>query len=336
MKQIVNRYLEGKATAEEQARLLEWLRKKENRLVFNSYSLRWKESLDANQLPGENQKSWNQIQTVILEESYKQWQHSRKVQMFFRYAAIFFFVVTLAGLGWNFTQSKKTNQLLYTSVVAEKGQISKIELPDGSLVWLNSGSKITYSNLFANSNRDIQLSGEAYFNVSHNEKLPLVVSCGELNVKVLGTKFNVTAYEENNQVDVVLEKGSVELLDAKVESFEYLLKPGERAMFNKTERKMTVSNVNTTKFTSWKEGIINIYDQSLDQVVKRLESRYNQEFRFSDDIKDYRYTFTIKNEPLDEIIQLMEKITPVKAIQKNDIIVFEMDMNKMRKSMDKH
>jgi ferric-dicitrate binding protein FerR (iron transport regulator) len=99
---------------------------------------------------------------------------------------------------------------------------------------------------------------------------------------------------------------------------------------------MTVSNVNTIKFTSWKEGIINIYDQSLEQVVKRLESRYNQKFRFGDDIKDYRYTFTIKNEPLDEIINLMEKITPVKTIQKDEVIVFQMDVDKMRKSMDKH
>jgi len=336
MKQIIYRYLEGKATEAEQLQLLKWLRNKQNRFVFNSYSLGWKESLDVNQLPDEGQKSWNQIQAVILEKSYKQWQHSRKVQSFFKYAAIFFFMVTLTGLGWYIIQSKNPNQLLYTRVLAEKGHISKVELPDGSLVWLNSGSEITYSSLFADKNRNIQLNGEAYFNVSHNEQLPLLVSCGELKVKVLGTKFNVSAYEENNQVDVVLEKGSVELLDAKIKSFDYRLKPGERAMFNKTEQKMTVSNVNTVKFTSWKDGIINIYDQSLEQVVKRLESRYNQKFRFSDNIKDYRYTFTIKNEPLDEIIQLMEKITPVKAIQEDDVIVFEMDVNKMRKSMDKH
>jgi ferric-dicitrate binding protein FerR (iron transport regulator) len=327
MKQIIYKYLEGKATEAEQHKLLKWLRNKENRFVFNSNSLGWKESLDSNQLPDENLESWNQIQAVILEKSYKQWQHSRKVQSFFKYAAIFFFMVTLTGLTLYFVYSKPI-QPLYTSVVAEKGQISKVELPDGSLVWLNSGSEITYSNLFAEKNRNIQLNGEAYFNVAHNEQLPLVVSCGELNVKVLGTKFNVSAYEENKHVDVVLEKGSVELLD-------YCLKPGERAMFSKTERNMTVSNVNTAKFTSWKEGIINIYDQSLEQVVKRLESRYNQKFIFSNDIKDYRYTFTIKNEPLDEIINLMEKITPVKAIQKDDVIVFQMDIDKMRKSMEK-
>lgn len=334
MKEIAKKYLEGKATIAEQARLLEWLREKKNRFIFNSYSLSWKESLDFNQLSDESQESWNQIQSVILEKSYRQWQQSGKIQLFFRYAAIFFFIVIIAGLTFYRIQLKP-EQLLYTRVVAEKGQISKVELPDGSQVWLNSGSEIVYSNLFANANRDIQLSGEAYFNVSHNEQLPLVVSCGGLQVKVLGTRFNVTAYDESNHIDVVLEEGSVELLDAEVESFDYRLKPGERAMFSKTEQKMTVSDVNTAKFTSWKEGIINIYDQSLEQVIKRLASRYNQKFSFSEQVKNFRYTFTIKNEPLDEIIKLMEKITPVKAVQKNEIIVFEMDKNKMKRSMNK-
>ena len=333
MKGIIKKYLEGEATAAEQMQLLEWLRRKENRLIFNSYSLSWKESLDSDKLPDESQESWNKIQSVLLEKSYKQWQYSRKTQFFFRYAAVFFFVVILSGLLFYVIRSKP--ELLYTRVMAENGQISKVELPDGSQVWLNSGSEIIYSSLFASTNRNIQLSGEAYFNVSHNEQLPLVVNCGELQVKVLGTRFNVAAYKENNHVDVVLEEGSVELLDTKVESFNYRLKPGERAVFNTTEQKMTVSNVNTTKFTSWKAGIINIYDQSMEQVVKRLETRYNQRFMYSEDIKNLRYTFTIKNEPLDEIIQLMEKITPVKAVQNEDIIEFKMDMNKMRRSIDK-
>lgn len=330
MEQIIKKYLEGKATEEDQAHLLEWLRKKSNQFVFNSYSLAWKESLDANQLPDNSHESWNQIQAVILEKSYKQWQHSKKVQLFFRYAAIFFFAVSVAGLSWYLIQSKP-DQLFYTTVVAEKGQISKVELPDGSLVWLNSGSKITYNNLFANANRDIQLSGEAYFNVTHNGQLPLVVNCGELQVKVLGTKFNVTSYKDLDGVDVVLEKGTVELFDSKISSFQYRLKPGEMAKFDKNNRKLQIREVNTPKFTSWKEGILNIYDQPLDVVVKKLETRYNQKFEISPEIKHCRYTFTIKNESMEEIIKLMGKITPIIAIQKNDVIYLSIDKKKIKK-----
>ena len=332
MKQTIYKYLEGKATEAEQYRLLKWLRNKENRFVFNSFSLEWKKGLDESQIPKENKEAWNRIQTEMLQKGYQQWQHSGKTQSFFKYAAIFFFVVSIVSIvwKWNVSQTAETTNELFTNVFAENGQISKVILPDGSLVWLNSGSKITYSNLFGNANRNIKLTGEAYFDVAHNEELPMVVSCGELKVKVLGTEFNVAAYDEMNGIDVVLEKGAVELLDSKVLTFQYQLKPGEMAKFNKTNRNLRISEVNTTKFTSWKDGIMNIYDQPLDKVVKKLETRYNQKFKYSNEIKHYRYTFTIKNESMNEIINLMKKITPIKAVQKKDTIILTADSEKIK------
>jgi len=332
MKQTIYNYLEGNATEAEQHQLLKWLRNKENRFVFNSFSLEWKNGLDENQVPKENNETWNRIQTEMLQKGYQQWQHSGKIQSFFKYAAIFFFVVSVISFvwKWNVSHTKETSNELFTDVVAENGQISKVRLPDGTLVWLNSGSKITYSNLFANTNRRIQLTGEAYFDAAHNEELPMVVSCGELKVKVLGTEFNVAAYDEMNGIDVVLEKGAVELLDSKVLTFQYQLKPGEMAKFNKTNRNLRISEVNTTKFTSWKDGIMNIYDQPLDKVVKKLETRYNQKFKYSNEIKHYRYTFTIKNESMNEIINLMKKITPIKAVQKKDTIILTADSEKIK------
>lgn len=330
MKSIAIKYFEGLATREEQTELMVWLRSKENRLVFNSYSLEWKNSLDENQFPGGSEERWNQIQAQILQKSYNGWQDSRKTNHFFRIAAIFFFVVSLGSLAYFFNTQSKQLPESYTSVMTENGQISKVELPDGSMVWLNSGSEITYSNYFATNNRDINLSGEAYFQVTKNEEIPLVVTIDELQVKVLGTKFNVSAYPESEKIEVVLESGKVELLNSKVESFQYHLKPGELAVFDKTDRKLVVSEVNTTKFTSWKDGIINIYNQSMEDVTKRLEIRYNQKFEIADDVKNFHYTFTIKNESLHEVIKLMEKITPVKAVQNEDIITFKLDKNKKR------
>ncbi|MCD6366768.1 MAG: FecR domain-containing protein [Bacteroidales bacterium] len=331
MKSIVTKYLEGRATKAEQKELLEWLRNKENRIVFHRFSLVWENSLDASRFPGGSKESWNQIQAQLLQKSFKGWQKSRKMNQFFKIAAIFFFVISIGSLAYFFSNAEKSVPKNYTSVMAENGQISKVELPDGSTVWLNSGSEITYSNFFASDNRNIKLSGEAYFKVTRNEDLPFVVNCEELQVKVLGTQFNVAAYPKNEFVDVVLEKGSVELLNKRVESFSCKLKPGERALFDKNDRNLTVSNVNTSKFTSWKEGIMNIYDQTLDELVKRLKTRYNQNFILDDEVKDFRYTFTIENESLNEIIKLMEKITPLKAIQKQDTILFKLD--KKRESM---
>ena len=335
MKDIVKKYLEGNSTVEEQVMLLEWLRQGKNRSDFHSLKLDWKKGLDNSWFPKEGIGTWNEIQAALLQKSFNRWHKSKKIQLIFNYAAIFFFAVFLSGGAWFLFSSRSPEEVVpvyYTSIIAEKGQISKVELPDGSHVWLNSGSKLTYNNSFAADNRNLSLSGEAFFDVKRNEEIPLIVSCNNLKVKVLGTKFNVSSYRENSTIDVVLEKGSVELSSSESESFNCLMHPGELAQFETENRKLVVSQVNVTKFTSWKDGIINIYNLSLDEVVTRLEMRYNQGFDFDESIKNFHYTFTIKNEPLNEIIQLMEKITPVKAIQKDNVIVFSLDKNKLREA----
>uniref|UniRef100_UPI003216FE08 FecR family protein n=1 Tax=uncultured Draconibacterium sp. TaxID=1573823 RepID=UPI003216FE08 len=334
MKNIITKYLNGCATVAEQVKLLVWLRQKENRTIFDSHKLDWKKGLERQQLPKGSEKSWNVIQDLMLQKSYNGWQNSRKTTLFFKVAAIFFFVLSLGSAIYFIVDQNKTTQEYFTSVVAENGQVSKVQLPDGSTVWLNSGSEISYNNFFAANNRNVTLSGEAYFQVTKNEEIPMVVSSGELQVKVLGTKFNVSAYPTSKKIDVVLESGKVELLSSEVTSFQYSMNPGELASFSKIDRKLAVNSVNTGRYTSWKGGMINIYDQSLEELVKRLEKRYNQEFEYSDELKEYHFTFTIKNEPLDEIIHIIERIAPIKAVQKNDVVEFILDKERMRKVDD--
>ncbi len=332
MKLIIEKYLEGRATESEMKELLDWLRKKENRFTFHSFSLDWKHSLGNDSIPAESRDGWTRLQEQLSQKSFTRYSELNRLKFIFRVAAVFFFVVSLSLSAYLYVNHSVKTPEIYTSVFAEKGQISKVELPDGSIVWLNSGSEIKYSNRFATENRNIQLTGEAWFHAAKNTELPMFVNCGEISVKVLGTQFNVTAYPETGFIDVVLEEGAVQLLNPDVESFSYNLKPGERANFNTANRKVTVSNVNTSKFTSWKDGVINIYNQTLEELLARLELRYKQKFQFDPQLKDIRYTFTIKNETLGEIILLMEKITPVKAVQENDIITFKPDKRKMRKA----
>lgn len=330
MKEIIEKYLEGRASASEQMQLLKWLRKKENRIVFNSSRLGWNRSQQNKPLPEGSEKSWLNIQDQILQKSFKRWQYSDKVNLLVRIAAIFFFVLSLGGGAYFVTDFHKQKTEWYTQVEAENGQISKVKLPDGSMVWLNSGSKLAYNNRFAASNREVSLEGEAYFDVQKDEDLSFVVNSGKIHVKVHGTRFNVSAYPETENIDVVLESGKVQLLSSDVASFQYFLSPGERASFTKTTNKLNISKVNTTKYTSWKNGILNIYNQPLAEVVKRLEKRYNQQFEYAEELKDFRFTFTIKNEPLDEIIDIMEKIGPIETHQQKNVIVFKLDQDKIR------
>jgi ferric-dicitrate binding protein FerR (iron transport regulator) len=330
MQTIITKYLEGRASEAEMKELLGWLRNKENRLIFQSVQLDWKSSLVKTGFPAESRESWLQLQEKLAQKKIIRLSEFQNKQFFLRIAAIFIFAVSLAVSTWFVSQKFQPGNEVFTRVVAGSGQISKVELPDGTEVWLNSGSAISYGSRFSTRNRNIELQGEAFFQAARNEKLPLVVTAGELKVKVLGTTFNVNAYPETGSVDVVLEEGSVEIVNAGGKSFRYLLKPGELARFDRNNRQMLISEINPAKFTAWKDGIINIYDQTMEELVKRLENRYNQKFEISDDVKHFRYTFTITNEPLDEIIRLMEKITPVIAEQTDEVIVFRANKKKIK------
>lgn len=332
MKETVYKYFEGRATDAELEQLLGWLRKKENRLVFNSFRLDWKKSLEPNRFPGGGDESWNRLQAKLLQKSYTRWQKSRKIQQFYRVAAIFFFVVGLGSMAWFFTHQPQTIPETFTSVMAENGQISKVQLPDGSLVWLNAGSKMTYNNFFSAENRKVTLTGEAYFDVTKNEKLPLVVDCNGLQVKVLGTRFNVNAYDAGTTAEVVLEEGAVELINSTINHNFYRMNPGERVNINLETSQYTAGMVNTARYTSWREGIVNIYDLSIEDLVRRLEKRYNQKFELTPGVKELRYTFTIENEPLEDVLKLMERITPVIVKQTNDIIKIDIDKKKLREA----
>jgi len=330
MQEIANKYFEGRATDEELEQLLRWLRKKENRIVFDKFRLVWQSSHERDYFPNGGRESWNRLQMQLWQKSFKTWQSTKKIEKLFRYAAIFFFVLSIGSLTWYFTHKSVHIPETYTTVAADKGHISKVQLPDGTKVWINSGSEISYNNHFASLHRNIRIKGEAYFDVAKNENIPMIIECGQVNVKVTGTSLNINSYSGENDIEVVLEEGSVELTNINDNATLYKLHPGNRLLFSR-ECKISVFDVNTYKYTSWKDGIINLYDLTMEEVIMRLNSRYNQKFEIDPAVKNFKYTFTIKNEQLHEILQLMEKITPIIIEQKGDIVFIKIDKNKMKK-----
>ncbi len=320
MKQIIEKYLSGSCTPSEQYLLLEWMRVEKNRKEFQAIKKAWLHESATREMPDEYQKSWARLQQHLLSGTHSELQKSKRHLQLLRYAAAVLLLASLIGTGGFFLDRYTHPQETVTTVVAEPGQISKVLLPDNSEVWINSGSSVSYNNRFGLKNRNIQLNGEAFFKVTHNEDLPLTVNTPEMRVTVLGTEFSVTNYPENQNMQVILEKGEVCLAFPGSFSGSYTLKPGELANYSKTDKKLTIRNVNTDLYTSWKEGTINIYNLPLEEVAKRLEKRYNQKFVVDEKIRKTPYTFTVKNEPLSNILKLMEQITPVKVVQKGDSI----------------
>ena len=330
MENTSKKYFEGNASQDEQKQLLEWLRRKGNRAAFNNYKTEWRNSLKNDQFPGGGEESWNRLQANLWQKDFISLQNRKNIFMISKIAAIFFFLVSVGSLVYyNINESHQVPEK-FSSVFTENGQLSKIQLSDGTLVWLNSGSEIQYSNHYASSNRNIRLTGEAYFDVTGNKELPMIIDCGSVKIKVRGTRFNINAYKTNNSIDVTLEDGEVELIESNSGNSFYNMKPGEKANVSTGTSKFSVNTVNTSRYTSWKDGIIHIYNLPLEQVVKQLEKRYNQKFELTPEITQIKYTFTIQNESLDEVINLIEKITPVKAEQKDNVIMLKGDNMKMR------
>ena len=243
--------------------------------------------------------------------------HRIRLNNLFKYAAIFILGMTITTFLVYLTERKGwlgSKKEFIQTVVADKGQISKVILPDSSVVWINSGSKITYNSRFAENNRKIQLVGQAFFHAAHNETIPFVVDVNGFLVKVLGTKFDVNAYSGEKNIRVVLESGRVELHQASDHDFKYTLSPGEMATFNPENKKLTIDKVKPELFSSWKEGVLIFRDKPMAEVLDAIQRRYNIDIEVKD-ANIYKSVFTarISNEPLDKVLKSMEFSCSVKA-----------------------
>lgn len=240
----------------------------------------------------------------------------RLLPSFLKYAAVFAFAVGIFSL-YDSIRQDKVNPFAapgINTVIAENGHISKVILPDSSVVWLNSGTQITYRNDFAVSNREIRLTGQAFFNVTKNEKIPLNVYCGDLQVNVRGTKFDVSAYPEDKSIRVFLETGKVEILHPAALSSPYRLNPGEMAEFNKQSGNLSRSKPDPGKFISWKEGILVFRDDPMEEVIPKLQRYYNIDIEVnSPAIYQSVFTATLKGETLEEVFKSISFACSVRA-----------------------
>ncbi len=198
----------------------------------------------------------------------------------------------------------------WVEINAPEGARVEFFLPDSSIGWLNSGSKLKYPIVFS-ENRTVELTGEAWFNVKHLDASEFVVSVPDMDIKVLGTQFNVTAYSDDDFTAVALERGEVEV-NGKTEVFNQIIVPNEKICFNRNKKSVVLSEVDAARFSAWKEGYLIIDNEPLGEVVNRLERWYNVGIKIQDEtLKRYRFKATFRDEPLEEVLKLIAKTTPI-------------------------
>lgn len=199
-------------------------------------------------------------------------------------------------------------------VMAPVGAKTIVHLSDGSVVQLNYGSKIKYPHFFSDQKREVTLTGEGYFEVAHNREKPFIVKAGNLNVKAVGTSFNVLAYPNQENIETTLISGKIILEEVK-QNGEInnigTMTPGLHVDYNIQTGAISSSAVSTEKYVSWIEGKLIFEDTPIHEVAEKLSRIFNVDFEVSEEVKDYNYTVTFTDDPLNQILDLMMIATPI-------------------------
>ena len=232
-----------------------------------------------------------------------------------RVAAILLLPILIFG-GIYFYQKNvpEKNTIVWQTFSTPPGVKSQIQLPDGTGVWLNSGSKLTYPSAFIEGERHVKLLGEAFFEVAKDKKHPFKVNLGKIGVEVVGTKFNIANYQEENRTEVVLTEGKVKLFKNDIDNNPVIteMKPGQRAIYERANNKLSLHHVDTDKYTSWIEGRLVFRDDTMDEVIRKLDRWFNVKIKIANpEIKTYVYTGTFRHETITQILDLLKKTSPI-------------------------
>ncbi|WP_343328419.1 FecR family protein [Polaribacter staleyi] len=210
----------------------------------------------------------------------------------------------------NYKNSSTTisKKLIFNELKVPYGKTFSLVLSDGTEVHLNAGTVLKYPVQFLKEqNRQVYLTGEAFFKVTKDKEHPFVVESNDLNIRVLGTSFNVSSYAENKDIFTVLVEGAVRLYgkdELYTEEKSKLLMPGRKARWNKKDQKITIKKVNTSIYTSWIDGTLVIENLKFKQIIKRLERHYNIKIiNNNKELSNQAFTATFRVENIQEVLE---------------------------------
>ena len=210
----------------------------------------------------------------------------------------------------------------YNTLSTGKGGEYQVTLPDGTKVWLNSASSLIYPTEFTGSERQVKLTGEAYFEVAKNKEKPFYVDINKVQVRVLGTHFNITAYNDDDQMTATLLEGAVRIIKNSRQS---LLKPGEQAVINNTNDRIAVSDANVNKAMAWKNGYFIFNEETLESIMKKVSRWYDVQVEYQGYFSDQKFGGTFNmDKSITELLHNLEKIGNVHfKVEESKIIVMK-------------
>ena len=365
-KTLIHSYLSSQASEEEVEELQLWIdQSDDNKKQFVEFSRAWmltSQSSPKGKFNKAKYDEWKKLSDKLTAKDKKTPVISiSPLQKAIRIAAVFLLLVSVgATVAWRIT-SQRLQSLISMETVqhinAPLGGRSEVILPDGSIVKLNAGSNISYSNNFGFAERNIMLEGEAYFEVETNPQMPFVVEASDLKIKAFGTKFNVKAYPDEEEITTTLVEGEVKIegknIDLTMEpsqkvtyiraryrqslpeeeetrAEEEISAPEKRVEIIEPPRLLLANNINTREATAWKDGIFIFEDEKLSNLKVILERKYDVSIEIeSEELKDHRFTGTFHQETLEQILGIINLSAPIKYEIEKGVVTIQLDQRRM-------
>lgn len=307
---IIVKYLQKRATAEELTELNRWMEEdKENKKLlaeaFDVFAVSG--SLPPPMTP-DLEKAWQKINRKLTTKVHPAKLWFEKI----KYAAA---VVAILLIGFStlwMVTSVKNKQILQqqTEIISPLGQKSKVVLPDSSVVWLNSGSSLKYKGNFNMKGREVVLEGEAYFEVFKNKSKKFRVKTGILNVDVYGTAFNIKNHSDDNFQEITVSEGRVGI-SGKTGEIRQLIR-GDQAILDKKTNKIMFTQNSPEVINAWKNNELIFDNTPLEEAIKYLERWYGVQITIDKAMMGkHNYTFKIKTESFREMLEIMKVMTPI-------------------------
>ena len=326
--QLLAKYLSGESSDEENAKVLSWLETdKENQKLLDSMKGVW-ESPDKDYEPSDVKALWAEVaeRAGITDESkeqiiYKLPDKKQSESIFsivfrytqipvLRYAAILIMTISIPVLYFLFSGQGDDDLIQWKTVIVEKGKQSSLTLSDGTILTLDSGSRLHIPENFGIDSREVKLEGEAYFEVKPDHEKPFSVYSATAVIKVLGTKFNVRAWDETGKVEVAVTEGKVSFGIDEAPEKKIILNRGFTGSLSKTGELSAPKQIDVNKSLAWMKGEMSFDDVPFSEILAQVERWYNVKFSLTDStISNERLAVLIHKNSLNDVLDVLTTLT---------------------------
>jgi ferric-dicitrate binding protein FerR (iron transport regulator) len=300
-KEVFIKYFRNELSETEEKALFAWIEENEsNKQTFLNERKLW-DLILLNTPPNHGNIT---IETVQQKNTANRW-----IRELSKIAAIFVLAALIGGL---YVKNRQPNEVqIWNTIEIPIGQRACITLTDGTKVWLNAKSKFSFPDKFLKNKREVKLDGEAVFDVAHKEVANFVVKTKRFNVRVLGTKFNVYAYDNSQIFETTLVRGKISLENTSSGDKPLILSPNEMAVYNDNIGKVQVKTVDTKESLYWTEGVYSFDNQPLSAIIQRLERYYEVSITVKNpELLKNKYTGKFRySDPIEVILEVVRKNT---------------------------